>query len=100
MPVRNSSNRPRRWLRRSAIALAAEVLLGVWLGHEVPGWFVGRKSSVELLADLFQAPVEITNSRLRTALKSGNKQAVSLFIRSCDLPNDVAGRLTAAVASE
>jgi hypothetical protein len=100
MFVRNSSTRPKRWLRRSIITLATLLVLGVWLGHEFPGWFVARKSSVELLADLFQAPAEITNSRVRAALKSVNKQAVSLFIRSCDLPDDVEERLTTMVASE
>lgn len=96
----NSSNRSRRWLRRSALALAALVVLGVWIGHEFPSWFVGRKSSVELLADLFNAPAEITDAQVRAALKGVNKQAVALFIRSCDLPDEVEQRLIATVVSE
>ena len=86
MFARSSSNRLRRWLRRIALGLAAIVLLGVWIGYEFPGWFFNRKSSAELLTDLFESPVEITDSHVREAFKQVNKQAVVLFIRSCDLP--------------
>ncbi|MGH7137817.1 MAG: alkaline phosphatase family protein, partial [Pirellulales bacterium] len=80
--------------------LVAAVAVVVWLGYEFPGWFGGRKSSVELLADLFHSPVEVTDDTIRAAAKGLNKRAATLFIRSCDLPDDVEGRLTALVAGE
>ena len=94
------STRLRRWMLRVSLGLALGVVIVVWLGHEFPGWFVGRKSSVELLADMFQAPVAITDENVRAAIKGVNKQAVALFIRSCDLPDDVERRLTDLVASD
>jgi hypothetical protein len=82
-----------RWALRIAIGLAIVVAALVWVGHEFPGWFVGRKSSAEVLADIFQAPVEITDDHIRQAIKGVNKQAVVLFIRSCELRDDVKDRL-------
>lgn len=94
------SPRVRRWPLRIAVGLVVAMALVVWLGYEFPGWFVGRKSSLELLSDVFQAPVEITEESVQFALKRVNKEAVTLFIRSSDLPADVEDRLTALVASE
>lgn len=90
----------RRWSGRIAGGLVAAAALVIWLGYEFPGWFVGRKSSVELLSDVFQAPAEITGASVQFAFKQINKEAVKLFILSCDLPADVEGRLTALVARE
>jgi hypothetical protein len=100
MTILPRSSRFRRWTRRLALGAAAIVAITVWLGHEFPGWFIGRKSSAELMADIFQAPVKITDGNLRAAMKGVNKQAVALFIRSCDLPDDVERRLTNLVESE
>ncbi|HET6881432.1 MAG TPA: alkaline phosphatase family protein [Pirellulales bacterium] len=90
----------RRWLRRGALTAVIVVAALVWLGREFPGWFAGRKSSAELLADIFHAPVEITDDNVRAALRSVNKQAVILFIQSCNLDADVEGRLCRLVASD
>lgn len=100
MPTIPQSRRFQRWSLRIAIALVIIVAAAVWLGHEFPGWFVGRKSSAEVLADIFQAPVEITDDRIREAIKGVNKQAVVLFIGSCDLRDDVKERLCELVEGD
>jgi hypothetical protein len=89
-----------QWLLRIAIGLTVIVAALVWLGHEFPGWFAGRRSSAEVLADIFQAPVEITDANTREAIKGINKQAVMLFIHSCDLHDDVKDRLCDLVESD
>lgn len=94
------SPRLRRWALRITLGMAMVVATVVWLGHEFPGWFVGRKSSAEVLADIFQAPAQITDDSIRSALKGINKQAVVLFIRSCGLPDEVETRLTDHVTGE
>ena len=100
MLPRFKSRRVRRWLIGSVAALAVVVALGVWVGFQFPSLLEGRKSSVELLEDLFQVPVELTDEKARAALKGINKQAVVLFIRSCDLRDDVEGRLVGLVESD
>lgn len=94
------SRRARRWLIGSIATLLVFVAAGVWVGFQFPSLLAGRKSSVELLGDLFQTPVELTDANARAALKTINKRAVVLFIRSCDLRDDVAGRLVALVESD
>lgn len=81
-------------------SLGAFVVLGVWVGFQFPALWAGRKSSVELLEDLFQAPIELTDQNARAALKGINKKAVVLFLRSCDLREDVEGRLVGLVEGD
>ncbi|HEV3021790.1 MAG TPA: alkaline phosphatase family protein, partial [Pirellulales bacterium] len=100
MPTRPTSNSRRRWLRRAAAALALLVVAGVWVGYQFPGLFMGRKSSVELLADIFRAPVDVTRHNALAALKTINKAAVAAFVVSCALPDDAETRLVAMVRDE
>jgi len=93
-------SRRRRCLRRAAVGLALTLVAGVWIGYQFPGLVVGRKSSVELLADIFQAPVDLHRNSALELLKTINKTAVGGFVGACDLPDDAEARLLAMVHSE
>src|SRR5262245_39246 len=80
-----------------AMAVLLTVVLGVWITYQFPSLAAGRKSSVEVLEDLFKAPVVVTEENAQQALKDVSKDAAVVFIHACDLPTDVEARLLAAL---
>ncbi len=88
----------RRILLFLLAAVLLTVVLGVWITYQFPSLAAGRKSSVEVLEDLFKAPVVVTEENAQQALKDVSKDAAVVFIRACDLPADVEAALAGGTA--
>ncbi len=95
-PIRRS----RRALRFTIAGLAIFVVLGVAVSQQFPSLTHGPKSSVEMLEGLFKAPFAMPADAAKFVFKRVKKDAVVLFIDSCELPADARGRLVAMVRGE
>jgi len=76
------------------------VIVGVWVAHQFPALTHGPKSSGEILESMFKAPARLIGQPTEYLRRHLKQEAVELFLRSCDLPNDVEGRLLAMVRGE
>jgi hypothetical protein len=92
--------RARKLVRYGAVGVTSLVTLAVAISYQFPSLTRGRRSSVEVLSEMFQVPVRTVQDPARYFAKEGGKAAVDLFIRSCDLPADAEGRLLARLHDE
>jgi hypothetical protein len=90
----------RRFFPFFTVVIVLFVALGVWVTHQFPALTNGPKSSVEILESLFEAPARMVSVPTEYVLQHIKREAVELFIRSCDLPFDAEGRLLAMVRGE
>lgn len=87
-------------LRRAALLLGVLVVGGVLVSRQCPALTNGPKSSTEMLASLFAAPVSLTANAARFALGRVSQEAVVAFLRVLDAPADVKARAIALVSSD
>ena len=97
--VRKSA-RYSRLFRYTAGGIVLFLVLGVWISHQFPALTNGPKTSAELLAALFKAPVEIPKDAAKYAIGRVEKKAVVAFVQLCDAPEDVKGRVIQLVNGE
>lgn len=89
-----------RFLRLVLPAMAVVVILGVWVSHEFPSLTSGPRSSVELLEAIFSAPRNIRLDASRYLFGRAKRDAVVLFVHSCDLRPGQRERLVSMVRGE
>ncbi len=87
------SGRLRRLCRLLLVGVVLFVVLGVWITHQFPGLTERRKTSLELLEDLFRIPFQMVEDPARVVLSRAKREAAEVFIKSTDLPDDVETRL-------
>lgn len=92
--------RLRRLLKWLSVCLALAVILGVWVSQQFPAWTNGPKSSTEILSMLFTMPARAARDVSGYVAGYVQREAVEVFIRSCDLPADSQERLLAMVRGE
>lgn len=90
----------RRFSRVIVIGVVLLVTLGVWVTHQFPALTTGPKSSVEILESLFKTPARLVSEPTEYILTHIKREAVELFVWSCDLPADAEDRLLALVRGE
>lgn len=98
-----SSPKPARYgrlFRYTGGGIVLFLVLGVWVSHQFPALTNGPKTSAELLAGLFKAPVEIPKDAAKYAIGRVQKKAVVGFVQLCDAPADVKGRVIQLVNGE
>lgn len=95
-----NSKRLRKLARWSAAILALLVIAVVAVSHQFPSLTKGRKSSVEVLADVFDAPSRAVGDPARYFAQEAGRAAVEVFIESCGLPDDAEARLIERLNSE
>jgi hypothetical protein len=89
-----------RFLRFLLLGIVLFLILGVWVSREFPALTNGPRSSVELIEGLFEAPRGIRRDAARYLLNRVKREAVVVFINSCDLRADQRKRLVAMVRGE
>lgn len=89
-----------RLLKWLLVGLVLLVILGVWVSQQFPALTSGPKSSTEILASVFKMPARRAGDLSGQLAKHVEREALELFIRSCDLPADSRQRLLSLVRGE
>src|SRR5262245_14500418 len=92
--------RAKRWVRITVVCLALFLVIGVWVSQQFPSLTNGPKSSAELIAAIFKAPIEIPANAAEYAIKRVKKDAITGFVELLDAPDEVKGRVIQLVQGD